>query len=98
LKEAIAGARREPKRIRNGDVYVEKLLVGARHIEFQVLADMHGNTIHLGERECFNPTAAPKIGRRITEYRPRPRPITAATHGDMAVKARKRWLCECRHD
>ena len=36
----------------NGDVYVEKLLLGARHIEFQILADMHGNTIHLGEREC----------------------------------------------
>jgi acetyl-CoA carboxylase, biotin carboxylase subunit len=36
----------------NGSVYLEKLLVGARHIEFQILADMHGNTIHLGEREC----------------------------------------------
>ena len=36
----------------NGDVYVEKLLLGARHIEFQILADTHGNTVHLGEREC----------------------------------------------
>jgi acetyl-CoA carboxylase biotin carboxylase subunit len=36
----------------NGDLYIEKLLVGARHIEFQILADHHGNTIHLGEREC----------------------------------------------
>jgi acetyl/propionyl-CoA carboxylase alpha subunit len=33
-------------------VYVEKLLVGARHIEFQILGDLHGNVIHLGEREC----------------------------------------------
>jgi len=34
------------------DVYMEKFLPVARHIEFQVLADHHGNAIHLGEREC----------------------------------------------
>ena len=33
-------------------LYVEKLLVDARHVEVQVLADAHGNTIHLYEREC----------------------------------------------
>jgi acetyl-CoA carboxylase biotin carboxylase subunit len=53
FKEALAIARREAESaFGNGDVYVEKLLVGARHIEFQILADSHGNTIHLGEREC----------------------------------------------
>ncbi|HKY78991.1 MAG TPA: biotin carboxylase N-terminal domain-containing protein, partial [Anaerolineales bacterium] len=36
----------------NGDVYLEKLVEGARHIEFQIMADMDGNTVHLGEREC----------------------------------------------
>jgi len=51
--EALATARREAESaFGNGDVYVEKLLVGARHIEFQILADTHGKTIHLGEREC----------------------------------------------
>jgi acetyl-CoA carboxylase, biotin carboxylase subunit len=34
------------------DVYVEKYIEGPRHIEFQVMADSHGNIVHLGEREC----------------------------------------------
>jgi acetyl-CoA carboxylase, biotin carboxylase subunit len=53
FEEALQTARREAESaFGNGDVYVEKLLVGARHIEFQILADTHGNTVHLGEREC----------------------------------------------
>ncbi len=36
----------------NDDIYIERYIEGARHIEIQILADNHGNVIHLGEREC----------------------------------------------
>ena len=49
----LQSARREAESaFGNGNVYLEKLVEGARHIEIQILADSHGNVIHLGEREC----------------------------------------------
>jgi acetyl-CoA carboxylase, biotin carboxylase subunit len=49
----LTAARREAEAsFGDGNVYLEKLLEGARHIEIQILADLHGNVIHLGEREC----------------------------------------------
>lgn len=49
----LDAARREAESsFGDGNVYLEKLVEGARHIEIQVLADSHGNVIHLGEREC----------------------------------------------
>ncbi len=49
----LQAARREAEAsFGDGNVYLEKLVEGARHIEIQILADTHGNVIHLSEREC----------------------------------------------
>ena len=49
----LVSARREAESaFGDGNVYLEKLIEGARHIEFQIMADSFGNVIHLGEREC----------------------------------------------
>ncbi len=53
LADAFAAARREAKAAFGDDtVYIEKMITEARHIEIQLLADSHGNTLYLGEREC----------------------------------------------
>ncbi|HLV97717.1 MAG TPA: acetyl-CoA carboxylase biotin carboxylase subunit [Ktedonobacterales bacterium] len=51
--EALAGAKREALGAFGSErMFLEKLIVEPRHVEFQILADAHGHTIHLGEREC----------------------------------------------
>ena len=53
LLDAARSARREAlAAFGDGRVYLERLLTGSKHVEIQVLADRHGRTIHLGEREC----------------------------------------------
>ncbi len=52
LNDAVLAARREAEAaFGDGSLYLERVVEDARHIEFQILADHHGNIIHLGERE-----------------------------------------------
>lgn len=69
LPSAIAAARREAKNAFGDDeLYLEKLITAAHHIEFQVLGDHHGNVVHLFEREC----SVQRHHQKIIEETPSP--------------------------
>lgn len=53
IREAFTAASAEAEScFGSGDMYVEKLILHPRHIEFQILADSFGHIVHLGERDC----------------------------------------------
>ncbi|MFZ5441254.1 MAG: acetyl-CoA carboxylase biotin carboxylase subunit [Myxococcota bacterium] len=71
----------------NDAVYMEKFLDQPHHVEIQVFGDMHGNVIHLNEREC----SAQRRNQKVVEETPSPiltREMRAAM-GEVAVKAAK---------
>ncbi|MGY6531866.1 ATP-binding protein [Glycocaulis sp.] len=67
--DALKSARREAKSAFGDDaVLLEKLIHPARHVEVQVFADSHGNTIHIGERDC----SAQRRRQKVIEEAPSP--------------------------
>jgi len=83
LKEAFVSAVREAKSSFGDDrVFLEKFIVNPRHIEIQVMADSHGNTIYLGEREC----SIQRRHQKVIEEAPSPF-IDAATRKAMGEQA-----------
>lgn len=86
LPHAIAAARREAMNAFGDDeLYLEKLITAAHHIEIQVLGDHHGNIVHLFEREC----SVQRHHQKIIEETPSPH-LTADLRrrmGAVAVKA-----------
>ncbi|SHK69622.1 acetyl-CoA/propionyl-CoA carboxylase, biotin carboxylase, biotin carboxyl carrier protein [Pseudonocardia thermophila] len=88
LEAAIATARREARSSFGDDtLLVERLVTSPRHIEIQVLADAHGNAVHLGEREC----SLQRRHQKIVEEAPSPllTPEQRAAMGAAAVEAAK---------
>lgn len=69
LVQGFHGARMEAeKAFGNAGVYVEKLIENPHHIEFQIMADEHGNVVHLGERDC----SLQRRNQKIIEETPSP--------------------------
>ena len=71
----------------NGDVFVEKCLERPRHVEFQILADKAGHTVHLGERDC----TIQRRHQKLIEEAPSPAvdPKLRRKMGELAVRAAK---------
>ena len=80
LDQVDAGSREAEAAFGNGEVYLEKLIERARHVEVQILGDQHGNVVHLFEREC----SMQRRNQKVVERAPAP----------YLTDAQRRALCD----
>jgi acetyl-CoA carboxylase, biotin carboxylase subunit len=88
LVQQITQAQQEAqKAFGNAGVYLEKYLTGMKHVEIQIIADKHGNVVHLGERDC----SVQRRRQKLVEEAPCPvlTPEVRQQMGDAAVRAAK---------
>ena len=88
LEAQVIAAKQEALNFFGDDgIYMEKFLVNPRHIEFQIMAEKQGNTVHLGERDC----SMQRRNQKVLEESPSPvmTPDLRAQMGEAAVKAAK---------
>ncbi len=86
LEKAAQMARQEAEAsFGDGSIYLEKYILRPRHVEFQILADQHGNVVHLGERDC----TLQRRHQKLVEETPCPvlTPELRSSMGTAAVRA-----------
>lgn len=85
IKQITAAQQEAQKAFGNAGVYLEKFLTGMKHVEIQIIADKHGNAVHLGERDC----SIQRRRQKLIEEAPCPilSEETRKNMGDAAVRA-----------
>lgn len=85
IKQITAAQQEAQKAFGNAGVYLEKFLTGMKHVEIQIIADKHGNAVHLGERDC----SIQRRRQKLIEEAPCPilSEETRQSMGDAAVRA-----------
>ncbi len=87
VKQMTNAQQEAEKAFGNGGVYLEKFLTGMKHVEVQIIADRHGNAVHLGERDC----SVQRRRQKLVEEAPCPvlSPELREKMGAAAVRAAK---------
>src|SRR5690606_5865751 len=87
VRQMTAAQQEAQKAFGNAGVYLEKYLTGMKHVEVQILADKHGNVVHLGERDC----SIQRRRQKLIEEAPCPilTPDIRDRMGEAAVRAAK---------
>lgn len=87
IQQITAAQQEAEKAFGNAGVYLEKFLTGMKHVEIQIIADKHGNVVHLGERDC----SIQRRRQKLLEEAPCPvlTPELREAMGSAAVRAAK---------